>query len=158
MAGPRHYKSLDAQRRVFRRILERCADAGDKVLTVHSTRAVKHVLELIETCLPPDRGRVVLHWFGGSRSEARRAIDLGCYFSVNATMLATDRGRSLVASLPVDRVLTETDGPFTPGADAPAQPEDVDLAVTAIAELRGARVEMVRSDLLRTLRNLLSAT
>ncbi|WP_232916157.1 TatD family hydrolase [Pseudomonas viridiflava] len=41
----------------------------------------------IERCLPPDRGKVVLHWFTVSISEARRALDLGCYFSVNVEML-----------------------------------------------------------------------
>lgn len=154
--GPRSYKTMEAQRRVFRRILERCADVGDKVLTVHSTRAVKPVLDLIETCLPPDRGRVVLHWFGGSRSEARRALALGCFFSVNATMLATDRGKALVASLPPDRLLTETDGPFTSGRDGPAHPEDVELAVEAIAGLRGSTADEVRNGLIRTLRDLLA--
>lgn len=148
--------TMEAQRRVFRRVLECCAEAGDKVLTVHSTRAVKPVLDLIEACLHPDGGRVVLHWFGGRRSEARRALALGCFFSVNATMLANDRGRALVASLPPDRLLTETDRPFTQGRDGPAHPEDVELAVEAIAGLRGSAADEVRNGMVRTLRNLLA--
>ena len=46
---------------------------------------------------------------------ARRAVDLGCYFSVNATMLAHDRGRALVQNIPSQRLLTETDAPLTEG-------------------------------------------
>ena len=54
-----------------------------------------------------------MHWFTGSRSEARRAVALGCYFSVNTEMTRNERGQALVADLPIDRLLTETDGPFT---------------------------------------------
>jgi Tat protein secretion system quality control protein TatD with DNase activity len=54
------------------------------------------VLEIIESHLPRHQVQVVLHWFTGSTSEARRAIDLGCYFSINSAMLSNDRGRKLV--------------------------------------------------------------
>ena len=82
---------------MFRTVLERCAKAGGKILTVHSVRSVPAVLEMIEQYLPQDRGTVVLHWFTGTKSEARRAATLGCYFSVNAEMTRSDRGRSLVS-------------------------------------------------------------
>ena len=50
-----------------------------KILTVHSVRATKIVLDMIESHPPPTRGRVVVHWSTGS--EIRR--DLGCYLSIN---------------------------------------------------------------------------
>ena len=135
-AGPRFYKSLDAQKRVFRTVIERCADVGGKILTVHSVRTVPMVLEMIERHLPPNRGKVVLHWFTGSKAEARRAAALGCYFSINAEMMRSDRGRSLVADLPMDRILTETDGPFTRVDGQPAEPASVRATVGAIARVR----------------------
>jgi TatD DNase family protein len=79
-------------------------------MSVHSVRAASAVLGHVEAYLPPDRGRVVLHWFTGSPAEARRGAALGCYFSVNAEMLRTDRHRALLAQIPRDRLLTETDG------------------------------------------------
>ncbi|KQN16120.1 Qat anti-phage system TatD family nuclease QatD [Sphingomonas sp. Leaf28] len=155
-AGPRFYKTLDAQKRVFRRVLECCADAGDKVLTVHSVRAATPVLDMIETFLPSGRGKVVLHWFTGSRSEARRALELGCYFSVNAAMAAKDRGRELIGTLPSDRVLTETDGPFTQGEDGPAQPNDVRSVVAAIARIRDVPEHIAHQDMIAALRTLVA--
>jgi TatD DNase family protein len=71
------------------------------------------VLDVIERHLPRNRGVAVLHWFTGTKAEARRAAALGCYFSINAEMMYSGRGRALVAELPMDRLLTETDGPFT---------------------------------------------
>lgn len=141
-AGPRYYKSFDAQKRIFRHVLERCADAGGKILTIHSVRSAKAVLDMIEDHLPPDRGKVVLHWFTGSAAEARRAADLGCYFSVNAAMFRTDTKAASIASLPVDRLLTETDGPFTQCGSRPAEPSDVGDAVVALAGALG----MTRDD------------
>ena len=136
-AGPRFYKSLDLQKQVFRHVLQRCADAGGKIITVHSVRATKAVLDQIEKFLPPSRGKVVLHWFTGSKSEAHRALALGCYFSINAAMLGNARHAPMVASIPPDRLLTETDGPFTTTGRRPSTPPDVALAVEALARLHG---------------------
>ena len=156
-AGPRFYKSFDTQKRVFRTVLERCADAGGKILTVHSVRSVPAVLDMIEAHLPHERGTAVLHWFTGSRTDARRAIALGCFFSVNAEMTRTDKGKGLVAELPLDRLLTETDGPFTQVAGRPAEPYDVGAAVSGIAASRGLSTDDVSRAVQLNLQTLLRA-
>ena len=155
-AGPRFYKSLDVQKRVFRTVLARCAAAGGKILTVHSVRSATAVLDMIEQHLPSDRGAVVLHWFTGSRSEMRRAAALGCYFSVNVEMTRSERGRILVASLPDERLLTETDGPFTRIGGRPAEPADCIGAVTAMARARKTSPESLAKTVDTNLHRLLS--
>ncbi|TKB31418.1 MAG: TatD family deoxyribonuclease, partial [Mesorhizobium sp.] len=85
-ASPAHYRSIDRQVDVFRRILTSCQRAGDKILSVHSVRTASKVLDHIEELLPKGSGKVVLHWFSGSVADARRAAALGCYFSVNQAM------------------------------------------------------------------------
>jgi TatD DNase family protein len=124
-------RALDRQREVFERILRLCALAGDKILTVHSVRSASHVLAMIEA--PISRGRVVLHWFTGTRSECRRAVDLGCYFSINGEMLRSARHQALIADLPLDRLLTETDGPFVRIHNRAVQPSDVAKTLTSLA-------------------------
>jgi len=136
-AGPRFFKSLDAQKRVFQHVLQRCAQARGKIITVHSIRSAKAVLDLVEAHLPPDRGKIVLHWFTGTKSEARRALELGCYFSINAGMLVNERHTLMVQAIPLDRMLTETDGPFTRTGDRPSQPADVASVVEALGRLHG---------------------
>lgn len=153
-AGPRFYKSLEAQRHVFQRILECCADAGGKILTVHSVRSAPAVLDMIEAYLPRDRGSVVLHWFTGSKSDARRAAALGCYFSINAEMTRTDRGRELIGSLPQDRILIETDGPFTQLNGRPAEPPDVPVAAASLARILGISPQSVAKMIMSNLRTL----
>lgn len=133
-AGPRHYRSFADQERVFVRILAACAEQTGKILTVHSVRSVSKVLQHLEAQLLPGRGRVVLHWFTGTLSEATLAAELGCFFSINGAMLSSAKNRALVAALPIDRLLTETDGPFVEIDGKPARPPDVMRTVGALAE------------------------
>jgi hypothetical protein len=58
------------------------------------------------------------------------------YFSINREMLRNELHRSTVASLPLDRLLTETDGPFAMVDGRDARPSDV---ATTVAELARAR-------------------
>lgn len=152
-ASPRHYRSFEAQMKVFTRVLQACAEAGDKVLSVHSVRSAKVVLDLIEAHLPPDRGRVVLHWFTGSSAEARRAIDLGCYFSVNEAMLGKEP--KFLRSVPRHRLLTETDGPFTKAGPRPAEPVDAGRAIVALARLLEVEERELGAMIVANLRQLL---
>ena len=144
-SGPRYFRSLERQKQVFGEILDRCAELGDRILTVHSVRSVTPVLDMIEARLPSARSRIVMHWFTGSAAEMRRAIDLGSYFSVNHTMLNGARQRALVQAIPIDRLLTETDGPFTETSGRPSQPSDVALAVVELSNMHGIEAgEMAR--------------
>lgn len=154
-AGPQFYRSFEAQDRVFKRVLEACSEQGGKILTVHSVRSVGKVLSHIERLLPVDRGTVVLHWFTGSPSEARRAVELGCYFSINSQMLTSAKHRTLVASLPSDRLLTETDGPFVQSEGRPTRPAtDIPRTVQALALLREQSPEQAAAQIISNLRDL----
>ena len=153
-AGPRHYRSLALQKTIFEQILRLCSKAGDKILSVHSVRAAKPVLEMLEECLPRHRGTVVLHWFTGSVGEARRAAESGCYFSVNERMLASSNGQRVLSEIPDDRLLTETDGPFVERDGKPIPAGDVVRAVEAIAVLRRRNAANVQAQIVRNLRNL----
>ncbi len=56
----------------------------------------------------------VLHSFSGSLQMARRAIDLGFYIGVTGplTFKNAQKRQEIIASLPVERLLIETDAPF----------------------------------------------
>lgn len=155
-AGPRFYDSFDAQKQVFETVLRDCANQGGKILTVHSVRSARTVLDMIETYLPPGRGAFVLHWFTGSQAEAERAVQLGAYFSVNADMLRSDRHRKMIVSLPIDKVLTETDGPFTKVDSRTAEPGDVAQTVEGLAQLYAMPADELSELIFGNLRRLVS--
>ena len=153
-AGPQYYRSMDEQKQVFERVLRMCKEAGGRILSVHAVRTTRDILALVEKHLPQDRGRVVLHWFNGTKTEAERAAKLGCYFSVNAQMLASPKRQPIVVGLPLDRILTETDGPFTKAGDHPAKSYDVAQTVASLAGLLQISEDLMRKQILKNLSTL----
>lgn len=135
-AGSRFYASFDEQRHVFVRILRACDEQGGKILSIHSLRAVSKVLRELDTHLPKRNCVPVLHWFTGTKSEAAKAVELGCYFSVNVEMIATEKSHALLRSIPVERMLTETDGPFVSFLGRPVRPTDIPATVALLAKLK----------------------
>lgn len=154
--GPQYFRSADAQKDVFTHVLRRCAQAGNKVLTVHSVRSASSVLEMIETYLAKTDNRVVMHWFTGTAREAKRAADLGCYFSINETMTAKPERRAVIAALPLERILTETDGPFTKAKSAPARPSDVAATVDTLGGIFGVDRPTMADTIRQNLKRLVS--
>jgi TatD DNase family protein len=127
--GAEYRAHLEVQTRCFERILTACARAGGRVMTIHSRGAADEVLDAVEQ--HPGAGIAVLHWFSGTRKQLDRAVALGCWFSVGPAMVRGVKGRQLLASMPRNRVLTETDGPFGKGVDGPLMPGQVGPAVAA---------------------------
>lgn len=154
-AGPRYYKSFDLQKEVFQTILEMCASEGGKILSLHSVRSAKLVLDCLEQYFPEEKGKAILHWFTGSVSLARRAVELGCYFSVNEQMLSSPTGKKLIQEIPFERILTETDGPFVERNGVSIPPADVSGAVRLLAVLTGKDEPEVRRRVLANLKSLL---
>jgi len=123
--------SFDLQKRVLRELLLATAEAGGRIMSIHSRAASSEVLDALAE--HPGSGTPVLHWFMGNGREVRRATELGCWFSVGPAMLRTKRGIQVLGQLPPNRVLTETDGPFTESKGQALNPWDTSIAVSGIA-------------------------
>ena len=130
---------------VFNHILRACAQAGGRIMSIHSRRSANAVLDGLES--HPDAGIPVLHWFSGSAHDLDRAITLGCWFSVGPAMLNGGRGKRLAARMPRERVLTESDGPFAQIDGRAVLPWEVDRAVTALADLWGSDTQQTQGAL-----------
>jgi TatD DNase family protein len=129
-------KSSTQQMDVFQRVLRQSQRLGGRVVSIHSRRAADDVVETVRQCTTPGQTLCILHWFSGSIRTAQRAAALGCYFSVNHQMLEHDSGAALVRSLPQDRLLTETDGPFTSQGAKKSEPPDVVATSEKLANAR----------------------
>lgn len=119
------------QLEVFEEVLDHCSRSKGKVLSIHSRRAASEVLKCLRRY--DSVGVPTLHWFSGSNKELRDAIDFGCWFSIGPVMLSSAKSREQVAIMPFDRVLTESDGPFTQQDGGPLYPWDVTRAVEVLA-------------------------
>lgn len=94
----------------FYELVERCRYDSNKIFTIHSRRAAGKVLNAIGDNF---RFKAILHWFTGSRAELEKAVEIGCYFSVNGAMMTSSRFLDMLPLIPSSRLLIETDCPFT---------------------------------------------
>lgn len=141
------------QMAVFKHVLSKCREAGGRIMSIHSRRASRPVLDCLEDS--GDVGIGVLHWFSGPLRDLDRAIELGCWFSVGPAMLAGEKGRQLVARMPKERVLTESDGPFAQVDRVAVMPWQVRNAVEILAEIWSSTVEEAEQTVKRNLKDIL---
>ncbi|MGV9802011.1 TatD family hydrolase [Mycobacterium sp. NPDC003449] len=129
---------IDRQVEVFGSILAQVSNRP-RLISIHSKRATTRTIDLIEHS--GVRGSI-LHWWLGSVSDTRRAIDLGCLFSINRSM---DVARLLKAGVPLNCLLPETDHPSgNRGGDGPCQPGWTIDVEKAVATSYGVGVDEVR--------------
>lgn len=152
--GPEFRDSWEIQLSVFRHILRSCAVAGGRLLSIHSRHAAAAVVDGLTE--HPDAGVAIMHWFSGSTSELSQAIQIDCWFSVGLPMLRSKKGRAIVASLPRERVLTETDGPFTQNETGPLHPWDIRQTLGELSSLWGESVDDTAHQLRDNLSQLLT--
>ncbi len=140
-----HRHSYEKQLDVFSRTLDAAQHHRGRVLSIHSRQAERDVIRLVKERTDPSDVLCILHWFSGSMASVHQAIEAGCYFSVNPAMLRNDGGRALVRELAPDRLLTETDAPFSKNTvGRQAVPWDVLDAAPLIAMVTGrAIIEVV---------------
>lgn len=134
--------SWDQQVAVFKQILNDCANAGGRVLSIHSRAASKEVLELLVE--NPNAGIPVLHWFSGRTTEVDIALDAGAYFSINDQMLRSKSGIAITRRVPLDRLLTESDAPFAQGDQGQSLPERIEGCENKLAEILKCKQETIR--------------
>lgn len=104
---------VSSQRDAFEAQLDLASEFG-RIANVHMLGCEREVLESVRR-----HGRgcraVVLHSFS-SESYVKPFSEAGCMFSINPRILARSESRiaRLLGSIPDDRLLLETDAPYTP--------------------------------------------
>lgn len=151
--SPEGKATADLQMESFQFVLESISGM-QKFLSIHSRRAEPTVLEMLRAA---KRTSAVLHWYSGSLSVMRQAVEDGHYFSVNTAMFNSPNGRRILAAIPRNRLLTETDGPFVTVAGRPAEPADVRLVEEGMAELWKVDAAEVRAIVVRNFRAIVGA-
>ena len=102
------YASKEEQIKVLKEILTTLRGKR-KIVSVHSRRAEKELLELLEEY---NIENVIFHWYSGSVSLIPAILERGYYFSINEAMTLSHSGKSIIEKIPQNRILMETDAPF----------------------------------------------
>lgn len=132
---------FDVQREWFARHLD-LAHRLDRPVVIHCRDCTHELIDQLRSLGRPVRG--VQHSFTGTWDDARAFLDLGLYLSfagmLTYTNKALDALRDVAASIPLDRILVETDSPYLsphPFRGKSNEPARVALTARRLAEVRG---------------------
>ncbi|MCE7870853.1 TatD family deoxyribonuclease [bacterium CPR1] len=100
----------------------------------HQLPVALHVVKAHEAALPHlDRVRGVMHSYSGSREQLKAFLERGLYISFSPAVLRGGKKvEGAVKSVPLERLLVETDSPYQT-----AEPADLPRVVAEVARLRG---------------------
>ena len=148
--GGRSIADLEWQRERFRTHI-RAARACGKPLVVHTRSAADDTLAILREEGEDGSGNRaggVFHCFTESADVARAALDLGYYISFSGiiTFKSAQALRDVVALVPLERLLIETDSPYlapVPYRGKTNNPSYVPWVAQQVASVRGMAVEDV---------------
>lgn len=112
----RSEKSKLKQKEVFNTI---CKYSKGHILSIHSRSAEFDVMQILKQNKVEN---AIFHWYTGSKDLIPIILDSGYFFSANPSMLRTNKGRSILKEIPLNRLLIETDGPFSKFNDTIVHP------------------------------------
>ena len=136
----------DVQRRLFIRHLELAAEL-DLPVVVHSRSADEEMSAVLREFGSVVTG--VLHCFGGPEAMLELALELGWLVSFTGSSTFKSFDRALLAAVPADRYMLETDAPYlapVPHRGKRNEPAFVARIAEVVAEARGETTASVAAD------------
>lgn len=138
-----HYDHSDRarQRDSFRAHIAACRETF-LPLIVHTRDAEDDTIAILTEEMERGRYTGVIHCFTASRAFADKALELGFYISISGivTFKSARDIQDTARTIPVDRLLVETDAPFlapVPNRGKTGEPAFVADTLAFLAELRG---------------------
>lgn len=140
----------DRQKAALAAQLDLARELGLPVI-LHQRESARDLLTMLEEwtgTLPPDHPRGVLHSFSAGPEEAQRALEMGFALGVSGpvTFKKAETLRRVVAQVPLEHLLVETDAPFLtphPYRGRRNEPAYVRFVAEKIAQVKGLPFEEV---------------
>jgi TatD DNase family protein len=126
---------------VFRAHIEAARRTGLPLVT-HTREADAVMAEILEEEWGRGAFRILMHCYTSGAELARRVAALGAYFSVSgiATFKAAEEVRAVIADMPANRIIVETDCPYlapVPLRGRRNEPAYLPHVLAALATIRG---------------------
>ncbi len=97
------------QEKVFDYILSNKA-TKNKLLNLHTSGAESEVLSYLEKY---KHSKFIIHWYAGPLELIDKYLNLGGYFTLGVEILFSNSIVEIAKRIPIDRILLETDGPYS---------------------------------------------
>lgn len=131
----------EIQKDVFRRMLALAAEV-DKPVVIHCREAIADTLSILKEFLPRLSKKGTIHCFSESKEIAAEVVKMGFYISVGgvSTFSNATNVRTAIESVPLSRIILETDCPYlapTPLRSQRNEPANIVLICDNLARLKG---------------------
>lgn len=126
------------------RVIAQLLRTSPKVVSLHSRGAEEDVLGVLDEF--GIKG-AIFHWYSGSLTTLEKVIRAGHMLSINPAMTRSAKGREIIARIPKEQALSETDGPYVRVAGAPAKPWDVALVEEYLGQVWQSPIDQTRTRL-----------
>jgi TatD DNase family protein len=144
-----YYEHSDriSQKELFIRHIKAAQLCG-KVVIVHTRDAEQETVEILKEQLNFSPFKFLIHCFTGTQWLADEVLALGGYISISGivTFKKSQELREVVKSIPLDKLLVETDSPYLapePFRGKENQPAYTSYVAAKIAEIKSTSVEQV---------------
>ncbi|GAB6945185.1 TatD family hydrolase [Vulcanisaeta sp. JCM 14467] len=122
----------EISRHIFTKWILLARDLG-LPLIIHSRDAEDDVIRLLNRYGPV---KCVMHAFSGSKEQAMKLLELGCYFSIPPTITRSRQKRDLVSILPLNRILLESDTPeLGPSPGEESRPVHIKVTLMELSKI-----------------------
>jgi len=133
------------QAQVFRAHIAAARETG-LPLVVHTREADAEMGDILEAEYAKGPFRILMHCYTSGPELAARAAALGAWFSVSgiATFKAAEDVRAVIADMPAERIIVETDCPYlapVPHRGRRNEPAYLPHVLAKLAEIRGWSLE-----------------
>lgn len=133
----------DRQLKVFDSMLH-LAEKLRLPVIIHSRGTTEQIVDMLPSY---NVKKVLLHWFSNPISALAKAVERGFYISEGAPVAFSNGIRDVVKRVPLENLLTETDGPVRffrkPFEGKRTTPALLPIVIEAIADVQGIDVESV---------------
>jgi TatD DNase family protein len=131
----------DQQRAVFAAHIAAAQSTG-LPLVVHTREADEDMASMLEEAHARQPFKILMHCYTSGAELARRAAALGAWFSVSgiATFKAAEDVRAVIAEMPGERIIVETDCPYlapVPMRGRRNEPAFLPHVLAKLADIRG---------------------
>ncbi len=103
--------TIELQKEIFGSIINECIRLGNKIISIHSRKTDDIIFDFLKksSCI------YIMHWYTGNikRLLVAMSSDDNIYISINSNMVHSSNGIKLIETIPLSRIVLETDAPFT---------------------------------------------
>ena len=149
-----YYNNSDREKQIssFKVHIEASIDTNSPLI-VHSRNAENETYEILNSYKNNDL-KILMHCFTGSKDFSKKLLSLNSYFSASGIITFKNSSdlQDTFKSLPLEKVLIETDSPFlapVPNRGKKNEPSFIDFTASKLAEIK----EISKSKLVETTTN-----